>query len=253
MFELVEIAEHKHIRNRIFPIVLTDADIYDPMKRIEYVKYWEIKKNDLADAIKRVDPANLQGIREDIDHYNRFRNEISGLITTLKDMNTLTPKMHQDTDFSKLYDAIVKRINNFSESNVAPLIKKNNIVVQLRKMAGTGPAQVTSSERLITFGRGGHNLVVINHPQISWEHGQMLLQEGIFRYRHLSRSNSTTIESLVNRSIQKLQPGENNDYPLFSKDLLIFGDRLATYIISYNMVDDGQEYVPTETLPLPSL
>jgi hypothetical protein len=33
MFELVEIAEGKQFHDRIFPIVLNDADIYDPVKR----------------------------------------------------------------------------------------------------------------------------------------------------------------------------------------------------------------------------
>lgn len=33
MFELVEIAENKGFHDRTFPVVLADADIYDPVKR----------------------------------------------------------------------------------------------------------------------------------------------------------------------------------------------------------------------------
>ena len=110
MFELVEIAENKQFHDRIFPIVLADADIYDPVKRLGYVKYWEIKRNELADAMKTVDPANLQGIRDDMDLYDRIRDKISGLASILKDMNTLKPEMHQDSNFSQLYDAIEKRM-----------------------------------------------------------------------------------------------------------------------------------------------
>ena len=110
MFELVEIAENKKFKERIFPIVLADANIYDPVKRIEYVKYWEDKRAELAKAIKKLDPANLQGIREDMDLYDRIRDNISGLSSTLKDMNALTPQMHRDSDFEILYDAIEKRI-----------------------------------------------------------------------------------------------------------------------------------------------
>lgn len=111
MFELVEIAENKRFRNRIFPIVLSDANIYDPVKRLEYVKYWEDKRQDLANAMKTVDPANLQGIRDDIDDYHRFRAEISELTSTLKDMNTLTPEIHKGTNFSALYDSIEKHFH----------------------------------------------------------------------------------------------------------------------------------------------
>jgi internalin A len=110
MFELVEIADGKQFHDRIFPVVLNDANIYDPIKRIEYVKYWEVKRAELAETMKTLDPANLQGIREDMDLYDRIRDRVSGLTSTLKDMNTLTPDVHMDSDFSDLYTAIEKRM-----------------------------------------------------------------------------------------------------------------------------------------------
>src|SRR4026209_1654922 len=70
MFELVEIAGNKQFHDRIFPIVLAAADIYDPVKRLGYVKYWEDKRNELASVMRTVDPANLQGIRDDMDLYD---------------------------------------------------------------------------------------------------------------------------------------------------------------------------------------
>ena len=124
MFELVEIAEGREFHDRIFPIVLSDADIYDPVKRIQYVKFWEVKRAELAEAMRTVDPANLQGIRDDMDLYDRIRDEISGLTSTLKDMNTLTPDMHREADFSHLYDAILQRIKTAGEPEKVPSPKK---------------------------------------------------------------------------------------------------------------------------------
>ena len=128
MYELVEIADNKQFHDRIFPIVLADADIYDPVKRIGYVKYWEEKRAELAEAMKTLDPANLQGIRDDMDLYDRIRDKISGLASILKDMNTLTPEMHRESDFSHLYNAIEKRMkespaattNETRENNASP-------------------------------------------------------------------------------------------------------------------------------------
>jgi len=114
MFELVEIADGKQFHDRIFPVVLNDANIYDPVKRLDYVKHWEMKRGELAQAMREVDPANLQGIREDIDLYDRIRDKVSGLTSTLKDMNTLTPDMHKDSDFNDLYAAIEKRMQKSS-------------------------------------------------------------------------------------------------------------------------------------------
>jgi hypothetical protein len=110
MFELVEIAENKQFHDRIFPIVLADANIYDPLKRIEYVKYWEGKRAELAEAIRTLDPANLHGIRDDMDLYDRIRDKIAGLTNILKDMNTLTLEMHQEENFEHLYEAIEQRM-----------------------------------------------------------------------------------------------------------------------------------------------
>ena len=39
MFELVEITRNKDFFDRVFPIVLADADIYNPVNRIRYIKY----------------------------------------------------------------------------------------------------------------------------------------------------------------------------------------------------------------------
>ncbi len=121
MFELVEIAENKQFYDRVFPIVLSDANIYDPLKRIEYVKHWEAKRAELAKAMKKLDPANLQGIRDDMDQYDRIRDKISGMTSILKDMNTLTPDMHKDSEFSDLYNAIVKQMEEKAAGPVAEL------------------------------------------------------------------------------------------------------------------------------------
>ena len=92
VFELVETAENKQFHDRIFPVVLSDANIYDPVKRIEYVKHWETKRAELAKAMKKLDPANLQGIRDDMDLYDRIRDRISGITSILKRMPTTLHK-----------------------------------------------------------------------------------------------------------------------------------------------------------------
>lgn len=111
MFELVEIAEGKQFHDRVFPIALSNAEIYDPVKRLQYVKHWEDKLVELDQAMREVkSQANLQGVREEIDQYSRFRDKVSGLTSILKDMNTQTPEMHKDSDFSEIYAGIEQRM-----------------------------------------------------------------------------------------------------------------------------------------------
>jgi hypothetical protein len=109
MFELVEIAEKQNFHDRIFPIVLQDANIYKAVNRIKYIKYWEDQISELDSAMKTVSAANLQGITDDINLYTRIRATISGLANTLKDMNTLTAEIHEDSDFRQLIEALEKR------------------------------------------------------------------------------------------------------------------------------------------------
>ena len=174
MFELVEIAENKQFHDRVFPIVLADANIYDPIKRIEYVKYWEIKRNELADAMKSVDPSNLQGIRDDMDLYDRIRDKVSGLTSVLKDMNTLTPEMHQDTNFSDLYDAIEKRIKESPATNPAENAKE----AKTTEKSPSPKSDVDSNNGSTAIGNiqvGGNvtgNIVIGNNNQVSDRRGK---------------------------------------------------------------------------------
>jgi len=110
MFELTEIAAKGDVYHRIFPIVLPDAEIYKPVKRLQYIKYWEVQISELDDALKSVSAANLQGLREDIDNYARIRNTIAALTDTLRNMNTLTPEIHERSGFTELLAAIERKL-----------------------------------------------------------------------------------------------------------------------------------------------
>ena len=100
--------------DRIFPIVLPDAKIYKPIERLQYIQHWEDEIKTLDDAMKKVSSANLQGIREEMDQYTDIRNTISELTSLLKDMNTLTPDIHQQSEFEQLINAIEDRLNQDS-------------------------------------------------------------------------------------------------------------------------------------------
>jgi hypothetical protein len=169
MFELVEIADNKQFHDRIFPVVLADADIYDPVKRLGYVKHWETKRSELADAMKSVDPANLQGIREEMDMYDRIRDKISGLTSILKDMNTLTPDMHKEADFEHLYTALEKRLKQTSAAEKAG---EQNQASPQEGGASSSQGGVSASDGSVGVGNisvGGNfsgNLVIGNNNQV---------------------------------------------------------------------------------------
>jgi tetratricopeptide (TPR) repeat protein/Cdc6-like AAA superfamily ATPase len=115
MFELIHVVKNGNFYDRIFPIVLGDAQIYEPVQRIEYIRYWEDKKKNLTEAIGKVGPEYLQGIREEIDHYTEIRNTIAELTNILNNMNTLTPDIHSRSDF----EALVESVNSWLGESIS--------------------------------------------------------------------------------------------------------------------------------------
>jgi GUN4-like/TIR domain len=110
MFELVQISKNGQFYDRIFPIVLSDANIYKPVQRIKYIQHWESQIQELDEAMKTVGAANLQGFRDDIDLYTEIRATVAELTNILKDMNTLTPSIHIDTDFEALFKSVEQKL-----------------------------------------------------------------------------------------------------------------------------------------------
>ena len=149
MFELIQISENERFNDRVFPVVLSDADIYDAVKRIEYIKYWETKKKELDIAMKSVSSEHLQGIRDEIDLFDTIRDEIANLTDTLQNMNTLTPDLLRDADFQQLYDAIQKRMKEVKKVDKGTASSEVSVADRLtaRLRAGTSGSDRASSQQ----------------------------------------------------------------------------------------------------------
>ncbi len=106
MFEMVEIVKAQSLRERIFPIVLSDANIYKATGRIRYVSYWENEIRELDEALKTVRADNLNNLHDDLDLYSEIRRLFDRIADTLRDMNALTPDQHEGSNF----DELIRRI-----------------------------------------------------------------------------------------------------------------------------------------------
>jgi internalin A len=106
MFELLEVAKAQSLRERVFPIVLADANIYKAVGRVEYVRHWEDEIQKLDAALKGVRGDNLTNLQEDLNIYAEIRQLFDGITNTLRDMNALTPDQHEGSGF----DELIRRI-----------------------------------------------------------------------------------------------------------------------------------------------
>ena len=65
MYEVLEVMRDRRYKDKIFPAVIC-TDIYKPIKRAEYVKYWQEKYQELKGAIQGIDAQNLGTLTEDL-------------------------------------------------------------------------------------------------------------------------------------------------------------------------------------------
>jgi len=107
MHELLQVSEHENLWERIFPIVLPDAQIYKARDRAQYINYWEQEIEELSKTVRTIErPVKIKSIQKEIDKYDDIRQSFDHLTATLRDMNALTPEMHVNDRFSTLINAV---------------------------------------------------------------------------------------------------------------------------------------------------
>ncbi len=114
MYELLEIYRNMEFTERIFPIVMGDANIFEPLPRLQYLKYWRDKKDELDTAIRDFGADAITVIGDDYKIYKRVFDNFGEVVNILKDINSLTPDMHRSTDFEALIEAVKSKIKNVS-------------------------------------------------------------------------------------------------------------------------------------------
>ncbi|MEJ7736277.1 MAG: TIR domain-containing protein [Chitinophagaceae bacterium] len=115
MFELMEIYRNRDFTERIFPIVLDDATIFDPITRLAYLGYWREKKSELERAIEAFGAEAITVVGDDYKIYHKIFSNFGEVINILKDINALTPQIHRSSNFQQLYQALLQRLDEDSK------------------------------------------------------------------------------------------------------------------------------------------
>ncbi len=113
MFELLEIYEQGGFQERIIPIVLGDAKLYDLSDRLQYMVYWKRKKTEIEELMQEIGPSALSsdGAFKEYDlYYRRVFNNVDKLTSLLGDLNALSPEMLEENDFERVLQTIEQRV-----------------------------------------------------------------------------------------------------------------------------------------------
>lgn len=86
MYEVQEIMKEKEYSERIFPVVL-ESKIYDTLQRIEYIKYWESKYDEMKKKLSDISPIFSVEFLEDIRKVRSVLASIGEFMALIADMN----------------------------------------------------------------------------------------------------------------------------------------------------------------------
>lgn len=86
MYEVLEVMRDRNYRNKIFPAVIY-ADIYNPITRAKYVKYWQDEFNELEQTLKELNTQNLGKLHEDLKQRQDISSNIADFLDVVSDMN----------------------------------------------------------------------------------------------------------------------------------------------------------------------
>jgi len=110
MYEVLQMLRYPNFKDRIFPILISDAKIYDSSKILEYLKYWEEKIDHLSNEAKTLSNiAYAAPIVEDIEIMNDIRRSLAKFGDDIGTMNVLSHQMHTNSNFKELIESITKK------------------------------------------------------------------------------------------------------------------------------------------------
>lgn len=118
MFEMLEIIHNGDVWNRIIPIVLESAKIIKEFERIDYFNYWEGKIKELEKAHGKIkNHFGIENIAVKTSQYYDIRRAFDGITDMLRNMNTLTPSIHQELNYSTIKDYINNQLKKDIDDN----------------------------------------------------------------------------------------------------------------------------------------
>ncbi|MCF4969078.1 TIR domain-containing protein [Nostoc sp. CMAA1605] len=130
MFEAIEVIKSKEYEQRIFPIVLEDADIYSKEGQFYYINYWKQQKEKIEKIVNEDFQSDIySAIHHISDKIIEISHQIDDFIFFIADKLSINPM--------KNFDGFINQLTSSIQDDAAKLRSNQNILV-----AGTGNYQL---------------------------------------------------------------------------------------------------------------
>lgn len=129
MYEALEVMRDRNYKDKIFPAIIF-KEIYNPLVRAEYVKYWENQFKELQETLLGISIQNLGKLAQNLKKIQDISSNISEFLDTVSDLNN--PEI---ADVSSIIEEKLKSIGLLEPKEdivendlfLSLGIKKNNI------------------------------------------------------------------------------------------------------------------------------
>lgn len=220
MFELMEVDKKGEFLDRIFPIVISDADIYDSLGILKYLKYWDQKIKDLNTSAKELENlADTRKVQEDINLYTDIRGAIDDLAGKLSNMNTLTLEIMRGKQFQPLFDALEQKLSSPAPP-LGPSKKEGKVLYHI-----PGMMQVSEWTRCTV--------------RLAWE--EILLTEGLKIPKEEQIIESIRLGNIMQVSLIESRDGKNFEiHSLSNEEQFISEDEYTEWLFDVRALSLGK-------------
>lgn len=90
MYEISNLLKEKKFNKKVLPVIIKGTNIYSTIDRINYVRYWKEKKQELDKELTGLDPIDSIEILKDIKHVSNVVALIDLFIKQISDMLTIS-------------------------------------------------------------------------------------------------------------------------------------------------------------------
>lgn len=131
MYEVMEVMRSKIYQEKIFPIVI-NKEIYKPIHRVSYIKYWTNEYNELEKAMNGIKYDALGKLGNDLKKIGDIKNNIGDFLDTISNMNNPEISDVKEEIEKKLLEKGAICENDYQECDITITkkeISENNVLV----------------------------------------------------------------------------------------------------------------------------
>lgn len=102
MYEVLETLKDENYKDRINPIVLSDAKIYSPAERLEYLDYWKVEYSSLKESISKHSPEEVISVANDLKIMRDINGSIVDFISIISDIKNIPLDILKKSKFKEI-------------------------------------------------------------------------------------------------------------------------------------------------------